>query len=276
MVLPEEHIIRLLLVFCFIPIVGVIVQFIIRWWIDGDITFIPAILSLAGLILGMAVSIGSANLIIAGVVLVIDISMAVFFPYARDALEAVELKAIDAEQLERAHARLAEKSENIGSVFVIARSVHSLGLHGHAIRIAENALSSLSTSMDPLKFQSMRDLFRAEESELKSWQNRNPKPKTFNPIKCKRCGFTNQAGTIACGLCQAPYLLDMARGAFARRRAMARLLLGWGTIAVLIPACAYISVTLPNLTFPLIGICVAGAGVILGYLFRPPQLRAGA
>jgi predicted Zn-ribbon and HTH transcriptional regulator len=272
----DVMLIRLLLTLVFIPIAGVVGVCILRWWIDGEITFIPAILCFAGLILGMVVSIASLNFVIAGCVLVVDISMCVFFPYARNALEATEMKAIDAEQLEKAHARLAEKSGNIGSVFVIARAIHSLGLHGHAIRIAEAAVNSLSTEyLDPIKFQSMRDVFRNEEAELKRWQNDNPKPKTFEPIKCKTCGFTNQAGTIACGRCKGPYLLELARGAFARRRAMARLLAGWGTIALVIPLSAWAGLALPNMAWLVIGVGLVATGVILTFLFRPPQLRAG-
>ncbi len=268
--------IQLLITLAYIPTFGLVMVSVIKWWIDQEIGPVAALSVMFSMILGMAVGILGGNEIVSGLILVLLVSLAVFFPYARDALSAIELKFIDVELLERAHARLSEKGENIGSVFVIARVVHALGLHGHAIRIAENAINSLSTEMDPLKFQSFRDLFRAEEMELKRWTAATPGPETFKPVKCIKCGFLNQAGTVACGRCKAPYLLEMARKTFAKRRATTRLLLGWAVIAGFLPFACWIGMTLPQYSVFAILAATAVLGLIMWLLFRPPQMRVRA
>lgn len=272
----DTKIIQFMITMAYIPTFGLVMVSVIKLWIDQEIGPIAALSVMTSMVLGMAVGIMSGNEIVSGSILVLLVSLAVFFPYARDAISAIEMKFIDVELLERAHARLSEKGDNIGSVFVIARAVHALGLHGHAIRIAENAINSLSTELDPLKFQSFRDLFRAEEAELKKWTAAKPGPETFKPVKCMKCGFLNQAGTVACGRCQGPYLLEMARKNFAKRRATTRLLLGWAVIAAFLPFACWVGMSLPQFTVPAILGATAIVGLIMWLLFRPPQMRVRA
>lgn len=222
-----------------------------------------------------AVSIQSKSQVIAGAYLLTIVTLMVTYPFARDQLESIELKAIDIEAVDRAHLAMSERPDNFNAHFELARGVHRFGLHGHAIAIAENTLKTLSGQVDNVKNMSLRDAFRKEELMVKEWK-RMADPKSFRPVKCPACGLMNNPGAVACVGCSRPYLLDLARAIDLRPRYLGRLLLSFVLIAGLILGSAYGGSELTgSMQYLAPGAGFLFVGITLALLFREKKIVGG-
>ncbi len=260
-----------LITMAMLPIMGFATCWIIGRMIDGSLDFLPGIVGI--MILGgmFFVAISSPNQAIAGAIMVVLITAMVFFPYAETQMGRVLGREINAERIEKAHAALSARSDNVAAWFELARVLYDHGYQGHAIAIADKTLYNLSQNMDPVKFQSMRDLFRSEEYLLERWK-RDSKPDLFRPLKCPSCAAMNPPGDVACVRCGKPYLLEIVRGSNIRKSFLGRLVFGWALLAALLCAAAYAGVAFTERGGAIIALVLVGmVGIVLWLLFRAPK-----
>lgn len=221
------------------PICALAVLRVMKYMFDGELDLGPGIVAILSVLTVLALTIMSKSEAVAGTVIVVMLTLIVFFPYAVEQVTHAEVRGMDIDRLDRAHQEIIARPGNIASYFALAGLVHSLGLKGHAVAIAERTLHSLSTEIDPVKNQSLRDVFRTEESRAKQWRREIVDQAEFRAVACPRCGHKNEPGTIACGGCQGPFLLDLARRIDPRKRIRSRIAAGFALVAGMITLAAY-------------------------------------
>ncbi|MCH8980294.1 MAG: hypothetical protein IH945_13805, partial [Armatimonadetes bacterium] len=229
---PFESIVGLIMAFAMIPAVIVAVLMLMHWMTTGQI---DAGAGLAGIIVVVLVSVAtvmSHSTVAVVSVLICMVTLIVFFPYAADQLAKAEIQGCDIDKLDKAHRQLVATPENVATFFLVADMVYALGLEGHAIAIYESTLDKLSTQIDPVKNQSMREVFRAEESRVREWRRQVRDPDAFRAVACPRCRHRNEPGTLACGGCNGPFLLDLARQIDPRPKIRSRLVTGWALLGL--------------------------------------------
>lgn len=257
-----------------IPIMGFAAVWLVQRMVGGDLEVLPGItgLFMIAVLFGVAVLVPEQKM--AGPIVVLVVALMVFFPFAETEFEKHEMFGIDAERIDKAHQELAVRPDNASARFALARALYERGLAGHAIAIAENALSNLSAERDVMSLQSMRDKFRNEEYELRRWKKEALDPRLFEPVACPKCGADNAPGTIECSRCRGPYLLELARKKSGTRAIYGRMIVGFATTAALLVVASYIglNVAWPGSVFGL-GLAVIVIGLFLGWIFRPRTLR---
>jgi hypothetical protein len=254
-----------------IPVLGLAMVHVIREMIMKNIDPVPGVIAL-GVLLGMlTLSITARSPAVAGATLVIVLSFGAFYPYAESMYARQIGREINVSRIDRAHEALSQRPENVAAWFALAEGLYRHGYQGHAIAIAEESLGRLSTHQDPTSNRSLRDLFKSEESALKYWK-KGADPKLCRPLKCPLCGETNPPGPIACIKCGAPYLLELVRRGDQGRTFVGKLLLGWALLAgAIVGAAASGLMTTGWLQGALVAGCIAVAGGILWWLFRPAR-----
>ena len=123
------------------------------------------------------------------------------FPIVRAAMNQRELRSVDVEALERAYAALGQRPRDVLARFRVAQASWTLGMTGHAMRIAEGCLQE----MDP-------KLFSEEHSVVRRWHRERPEADRFADYPCPDCGGACPAGRTHCPQCGSPFLLERIRG----------------------------------------------------------------
>lgn len=268
-----EAIPGLLITLAMAPVVGFAVLRVVKYMLDGELDAAPGFGAIVTLLGVMVVTIMSKSSVVAGVVLVGVLSLVVFFPFAVDTLANADVRGIDIDRLDRVHREIVARPENVASYFALAELVHKLGLEGHAIVIAERTLASLSNEVDPLKNQSLRDVFKTEESRTKQWRRDLNDQDAFRAVACPRCKRKNEAGTIACSGCQGPFLLDLARGIDPRQRVRSKLVLGFAMVAGFLAGTTYAwSVIEGDLRWLAFGVGLATVAGVFTWMFQHRRL----
>lgn len=194
------------------------------------------------------------------------------FPFAEAELERREQREYDAERLERAYAAIQQKADNWSAHFEAAKWLRIQGFHRDALLIAENALNQLATQRDEVKNMSMRDAFRAEEDMVRRWKREAPVPEPALARQCPACKKVNEAGSLLCAQCGRPYHLDKAMLARFRDKVYAKLILTYAIVTALVLGGGGIGLALEGgLRYLAIGGAVVAAGLLLGWVFRPPS-----
>lgn len=247
-------------------------MFVLKYIFSGEIDVFPGLLTVFVLILTMFLALLSGSMLIQGVAVVCTVSLVVMFPFAMNYLDRHDLREINAEHIDRAILELSVRQDNFPAWFKLSESLFQAGYHGHAIALAEQTLSRISTDMDPIQNRSMRDMYRNEEIMIKKWRTNATNPKRHLPLACPKCGQKNRPGTINCTKCEAPYLLLLSRKVGTRTGAFAKLVVGWALIAMLIPGAAYVGDSLGGggMAIGVVLLGFVGIGVILWWIFRDP------
>lgn len=255
------------------PICAFAILRIMKFMFDGELDAGPGIAGIITVLVVLGLTIMSKSNVIAGVVMVTVVSLMAFFPFAVDQAANAEVRGMDIDKLDKVHREIIGRPENIASYFALAEIVHALGLEGHAIVIAEQTLERLSTEMDPVKNQSLRDVFRTEESRTKQWRRVLRDQAAFRAVACPRCGHRNEPGAIACGGCQGPFLLELARKIDPRQKIRSKLVLGFAMVAGFLTGTVYawwvIEGDLRWVVFTLGLATVAG---VFTWMFQPRRL----
>ncbi|MCH8979276.1 MAG: hypothetical protein IH945_08540 [Armatimonadetes bacterium] len=263
---PFESIIGLVTAIAMIPVVLVAILLLMHWMMTGDIDAGAGIVAITVVLLVSAVTITSHSTVAVVAVLICMVTLMVFFPYASDQLAKADLQGMDIDKLDKAHQQLVSTPENIATFFLVAEMVYALGLEGHAIAICESTLDKLSTQIDPIKNQSMREVFRAEESRTREWRRQVRDPDAFRAVACPRCRHRNEPGTLACGRCNGPFLLDLARQIDPRPRVKSRLVFGWALLALFFAGTVYGMVELEGVGGYVV--LAAGLAMVATVLYR--------
>lgn len=263
----------LLLTLIFAPVCAVSVLMILKWMFSNELDVAAGLVAICVILIAMILTIMSKNEIIAGIVLLILVTLMAFLPYAVEQFALAELQGIDIDRLDKAYKQISERPENVGAVFVLAQTVYDMGLPGHAVAIAEKLISQLSKEMDPLKNTSIRDIFRAEEMKAKQWRREIKDDIVFRPVKCEKCGHMNNPGEIVCGGCSAPYLLEIARKIDPRPRIRSRVVIAWAMLAAFFIGAVYFwSITIGIWPWISLALCLSFVAGTLAWLFRKRSL----
>jgi ribosomal protein L40E len=191
---------------------------LLHWTIQGEIDTPFGILGMGlGLGLGILVispPVGSEYLTPVVAVFVVA-SVALYVPI-RSAVNRHELVAIDMDAIERAYDQLEERPNNVGARFKIAKLVYGRGLHGHAIKLADEALKSMP-----------EDFFAEEHKIVDVWKRQAHDTASFRALPCVECGSSNPPGELYCRKCGAKFLLDQAKGRWIGRAMVRKLMAVW-------------------------------------------------
>ena len=256
-----------------IPFVGICGVVLLHWWIDGEIHWSVAIGGFLFCLAMFAVALFWPDPTVLAPTLLSMIITVVFFPYAREKVAESEIRRISTRQLDQAHQAVVERPDNMTAWFAITSLLYEHGLKGPAIAVRERLLNGLSNDMDPIKNQSVRGMYAAEERMLKVWRrNLKGKKDPFAPLKCRSCGHINPCNEIACIKCKAPYLLEYARRARAKERITTRLIIGWATLVGFLVATMAVMVQNESLGWPMIFVGLVVCGGVLTWVFRAPRM----
>lgn len=195
---------------------------VIHLWVGGDIEA-PFALSAIGT--GLAIIYFTINppvdwlspVLFAATI----VTLALFVPIRRLATSH-ELKEVDYERLERAVEAYEQRPDNVAASLAAAELLFQYGQIGHAIALADKALVGANPAH-----------YSREQRALAEWKAlevRNPSPIP----ECIRCGTSNAAGTLKCGRCGAPVLVDVVRGKVVPGALMHKLVTAWavGTLVI--------------------------------------------
>lgn len=245
----------------------------IHWMVDGDLDVRIGAASIFLAIAMLPLSIWAPPYVSA-ILCVTMVASIIFLPFARSFLSQQLHRQLDTQELEKAHASFGSRPDNIGAQFAIAQALYKHGLLGNAIAIAERAMGSLSTEVDPATNRSFRDLYYREGKLLERWKMQaQTTPDVNRQIKCPRCGFLNPPGNIACGGCQAPYLLDLARSGHANERTSTKLVLVWLVLAATLVLGSWAGNAFSgNQLLAVIGVLVGCAGIACALILRRKEL----
>ena len=256
-----------------LPVFGFAAVAVVRWMVDGNLSGLQGTIALAVLIAMFAAGIKIPHDYAPWIILGVVVTLMVLFPFAEEQLNKADLRVLNSERIDAAHAALAARPDNIPAAFNLARMLYEHGYRGHGIAIADNVLNTISAEInDPLNQTSLRDHYRSEAYELKRWKTESTDPRFFAPLKCPVCGGMNPPGPLACIKCSKPYLLELARGTSSTKRVVGKLVLAWALLGLMLTlvASALMSFKAP-LNYVVAAVALAGAGSILGLLFKPPH-----
>ncbi|HJP83626.1 MAG TPA: hypothetical protein VJ835_08990 [Fimbriimonadaceae bacterium] len=203
-----------------IPI-GIWVLALVQWAIQGDVDVLSAFVGcLIGIGLGL-LALTSREPYMAPFILTAVVLTMLVFPAVRSSLNRRALDSIDAEAIERAYEALEQRPTNAPAKFKLAKVIYNKGLAGHALALAESAITQMPEATFP-----------EENRILKSWRHYGSGSGTTGPLSCLSCGVANGPGLTHCRSCGARFLLDHARGAWIGKGLAKKLIFAWGAIMV--------------------------------------------
>jgi hypothetical protein len=228
--------------------------------IQGDLDALTGIVGI-GVGLGLGVTAVRPPIPILAPISVCLVLMAVvMYPLLSTFVSHRELKNLDVEQVARAYRLLGQRPNNPLAQAKLAESVYRLGMAGHAVAIAEDALKKVS---ERAAFEEYR--------QLRRWKSAGIPADTMKPISCVECHTPCPPGWTHCRTCGAQFLLDRARGRLLPTGSARKLVAGWIVVA-LVTVGGPIVPSLPrDIGIVLaIGLLVASVGV-LAIAFRPVE-----
>ncbi len=222
--------------------------------IDGLTGIVGAFLGLA---LGVFVMI-QPNPNLTPMLLLAVVSLMVLTPLLRRVKDNREFATMEVESVERAYEQLSLRPDNLGSVMRIAKILHSRGLTGHSIAIAEKVLKNFQTAI-------VADDWRT----VRQWKAMAT-PESSRPLPCLQCHVKNDPGNVYCVRCGCPFLLAYVRGQWAGPQMMRKLLASWVASVAALVGIPMAATTLPSTAAGAVVISLLGlSGAIVFAAFRP-------
>jgi hypothetical protein len=262
----------LLITLAMLPIFGWAIVWIIKSLIMGELDLIAAVIAIVAVIALAILTIVSGSLIVAGGIMMVSALTLAFFPFAAHRMGQFELREINAGLIDKFHAAIAARQDNIAAYFALSEALYNHGFQGHAIGLATKTLEGLSQELDPMKFQSIRQLFYREEALLKRWMRESTDPRLHQPVRCPLCGFMNPPGNLACGQCEKPFLLEVVRRTDLRVRFLGRLVIAWAALGLGLGGAVFCGFTMKDTWAPLAAFgCIAVSGGVVALVLRAPR-----
>jgi|GEM_PF-589909 len=218
----------------------------VGWMVTGEIETIFGILAVAlAVVMGYFTSNPPVDAM-APVLFIALVGTMVFFPFLRLAVHRRELAILDIERLEEAYLALNQNSKNVSAAFKLAELLWEKGLPGHAIAIADVALTGVQIAH-----------YRDEIQVVKRWKATPLKGDAYRTLSCPQCRTSNPPGNFFCAGCGGDFLMEYARGAWVPRSVALRWLSGWIVVVTLLVAVPVTAQTLPaGLAVPVILVAV--------------------
>jgi hypothetical protein len=250
-------------------VLGIAVMLIVYKMVDGDLPVGPGLCAMIMVLVAMALAIKAPHPVVPGLVLVLSITLMVFFPYAEQKLEEFELRRVDANRMAKSYEAVRVRPDNFAAKFELGRILHDHGFVSQAIHLTGTTIAGLDTHKDEIQNRSLKDVFHREEVLLKRWQS---EPQKTNAVKCIRCGCFNKTTELFCTSCGRPYMLDIVESQEVKPRVWAKMVLAWAALAMFIPGAVAIGMNLSGIVRAVTFTGAVGAvGVLLYWLFKPPK-----
>ncbi len=243
--------------------IAIWVYALISWSVMGEIDALFGVVgAMFGIALGVAIML-QPNPRIAPFLVTGVFTLVALFPWLRSMTQKRALAMIDIESIERAYEQLQERPDGFGPKLRIARLIHTRGLRGHAIVLAEEALKPFPKSI-------VEDDLR----QVRLWKS-GSRQEDFAPIDCLDCGKENPVGTLFCSRCRSPILLGYAKGSWTGKKAARRLLASWvASMAGLVGIPLAATTMPPAMSGVVVSLLLLGAVALLFVAFRPEVRRA--
>lgn len=181
----------------------------------------------------------------------------VSYPAVRQTMNQRELREVDVDALKRAYENLAMRPMDTLAQFRIARLAYTLGMPGHALRIAEDVASRMPDRV-----------FVEEHRIVRQWRKAINKPDYFRPIQCIECNLMNDPGAIHCRRCGAPFLLHRAQGKAIGKQQAKKIIACWAALMVILAGIPMATALTPMLSIPVILVLMGMAGLAVYLAFR--------
>ncbi len=236
-----------------------------HWMITQDVDVVTGFLGIwVAIGLGYLVMNPPKSVPIVSPITLVAILITVFmYPWARQTMISRELRSIDVDSLNKSYEALSMNPSNPLAKFKVAKQAYVLGMPGHALKIAEMALTQM-----PVQH------FLPEHKTVKGWQAVVRKAEYFRAIDCLECGHSNPPGNIHCATCGSRFLLDRAKGRFMSKGLGKRLIASWISL-VLVLAGIPAATALPGMfSLVVIILLLSAAGAALWIAFAP-TMRGG-
>ncbi len=192
------------------------ISVLVQWMISNEIEIISGIAGIGvGLGLGIIAMSPPAPFLQPLAFLTIWVTVALF-PFVRHALMQRELKGVDVHAMERAYEVLGQRPRDVMGRFRLAQTAWTLGMTGHAMRIAEECLQEL----DP-------KVFMEEHVIVRRWHRHQPTADMFVDYSCMDCHGACPPGKTHCPTCGAPFLLDRAKGKVFNKGTFRKIVAAW-------------------------------------------------
>jgi len=240
-----------------IPITIMVVS-LVHWLIAGEVDLISGLSGIWFCIWLGFIALRPPDPVYSPLVLVVAIATCIAYPFVRQGMIQREHRKIEISELERAYDSLAQRRDNPIATFRIACQLYTLGFPGHALKIAETALTRMPVAT-----------FRNEHMKVKNWQSVRIDPVQFQALPCPDCGTANDPGLVFCQQCQKPYLLNRLRGGFFRGTSGKKVLAGWGALVTLCLVLPLTSSLPPAAAIVTIVVSFGLAAAALIVAFRP-------
>lgn len=175
-------------------------------------------------------------------------AMMVGIPIAQKMLEKHSDRILENEQAEILYQQLRSNPQNSVAVFRLAKMCYAKGLAGHAIVLAQTALTSMP-----------RNIFREEHREYAQWVG-SFGTRVPAPLACLNCNGTCHPGQIYCQKCWAPFLLQYLQGGVSTPGGVIRkVVVVWVALMVVIFAVPALGMFGPAIVIPItiavLGLC---------------------
>lgn len=223
----------------------------VHWTIQAEIDTAYGILAIVfGLGMGFLVfNPPAGNDYIAPLITLAVVGSVILFVPLRSLINRHELVAIDMDAIDRAYRQLEERPNNVGARFKIAKLIYARGLHGHAIKLADEALQNMP-----------QDFFTEEHKMVESWKRAGHDDATFRALSCIECGSSNPPGELYCKGCGAKFLLDQAKGKWIGRAMVRKLMAVWVAMLGVFVGIPVSAVALPPIAA---GIAICGLATLI-------------
>lgn len=234
---------------------------LVQWMIGGEIELLNGILGISvGLLLGVATLAAPAPVRAPAYVAVWAILA--LFPFVRAGLNRRELRSVDVYALEKAYLVLGQRPRETFARFRLAQAAWTLGMTGHAMRIAEGCLGD----MDP-------KVFREEHMIVARWRREQPPAEAFVDYECLECGGACPPGKTHCPKCGAPFLLERVQGKAFAKGTLGKYVAAWVAGAAALGGIPW-AITLPPSAAIGAIIAILGVAFLVVFLAFRPQGQA--
>lgn len=140
--------------------------------------------------------------IISGIALIVT---GIFAPIARSSANKRLNRQLDLDRLSKAYEAYGNNPANLGPLFSLAVILTEFGWTGHAIPLAEDAVSRMPKRM-----------ISSENLQIRNWKMR-PDSNQVQPVRCPSCRSNHSPGAAYCRMCGSRiYLVSLQRGNLGR------------------------------------------------------------
>jgi len=195
---------------------------LVHWIIQGDVDPISGMLGI-GLGFGMGVvALKPPIPILSQISFFLVVATVCVYPVAAGFFNKHQLRSLDVENVAKAYRLIGQRPDSPLAKQKLAESIYRLGMIGHAVTIAQEALAYIPER-----------IALDEHRLLRRWKEAGIPPDTMKPINCVECHTPCPPGWTHCRNCGAQFLLDRARGHMLPTGSSRKIVAAWISLVAL-------------------------------------------